>query len=169
MNYVKNKLIVNVFGHHLNDIFLFLPFNKKTNQSKPIEYKFIRLKERECCNTEKTGLNNFLTFVDQKKEFSSKDELGRATWKILHSISYDCPINPSSNYKNDMKLFLNLFARFYPCEHCKIEFSDYLKLEPPQLNSRSDFINWVCRFYNSINQKLGKNNFNCSKLLELYK
>lgn len=45
-------------------------------------------------------------------------ELGRCSWMFLHSIAAYYPDIPSTQQQSDMKQFLNLFSKIYPCEEC---------------------------------------------------
>lgn len=35
--------------------------------------------------------------------------------------------------------------------------------QKPQVNSRDEFSQWLCRAHNDVNRKLGKPEFDCSK------
>lgn len=47
-----------------------------------------------------------------------KDELGRKSWGLLHTMAAKYPDYPTDTDKRDMTTFFNLFAKFYPCEMC---------------------------------------------------
>lgn len=51
-----------------------------------------------------------------------KVALGRATWGLLHTMAAFYEDNPSDNQKRDMKTFLEVLSRVYPCEHCAKDF-----------------------------------------------
>ncbi len=40
---------------------------------------------------------------------------------------------------------------------------------PPDLSSRLDLSTWMCQQRNIVNQKLGKSEFDCRKVLERWK
>lgn len=47
-----------------------------------------------------------------------KNELGRATWGLLHSISVTIPEHPTETQRRDLVNLMNSLAQFYPCEYC---------------------------------------------------
>ncbi|KAL1226840.1 FAD-linked sulfhydryl oxidase ALR [Trichinella spiralis] len=61
-----------------------------------------------------------------------KEELGRSTWGVLHSIAAYLPELLNSETQQDMQLAKN----------------------PPDVLSRRSFSQWLCRLHNSVNQKL---------------
>lgn len=47
-----------------------------------------------------------------------KDELGRSTWNLLHTMAATYPEQPSEQQKQDVKSFFNILSRTYPCDVC---------------------------------------------------
>lgn len=47
-----------------------------------------------------------------------KDELGRSTWGLLHTMASTYPDKPTREQTNDVKSFFNILSRAYPCEFC---------------------------------------------------
>lgn len=48
----------------------------------------------------------------------NKDTLGRAGWSLLHTQAAYYPEKPEEETKRDMRHYLDLFAKFYPCDYC---------------------------------------------------
>ncbi|KAK3689987.1 ERV/ALR sulfhydryl oxidase domain-containing protein [Podospora appendiculata] len=98
-----------------------------------------------------------------------KDELGRSTWTLLHSIAATYPTAPTSNEQSEIKAFMGLFAKLYPCWFCADDFQRYMKKETVRAASRDEFGNWLCNAHNEVNKKLGKPIFDCAKWEERWR
>ncbi|KAF2895642.1 hypothetical protein ILUMI_10531 [Ignelater luminosus] len=98
-----------------------------------------------------------------------KDELGNKTWGLLHTMAANYPDNPTSEDKNDVKQFFNVFSKLYPCEHCAADLREELKGDPPIVKDQEAFSQWLCRLHNKINVKTGKSEFDCSKVNERWR
>lgn len=53
-----------------------------------------------------------------------KDELGRSTWGFLHTMASYYPEKPTTTQLQNMTKFFNIFAEFYPCEPCALDFKE---------------------------------------------
>jgi FAD-linked sulfhydryl oxidase len=123
---------------------------------------------------------DFKTFLKSKgKESSSseagqreqqcpldRNELGRNTWSLLHTIAAYYPSTPSPSQQSDMKSYLSIFSRIYPCDECAADLRQDLKEMPPRVENRTELSQWMCRLHNKVNVKLGKPEFDCSKVDE---
>ncbi|SCZ90615.1 BZ3500_MvSof-1268-A1-R1_Chr1-3g02102 [Microbotryum saponariae] len=96
-----------------------------------------------------------------------KAELGRASWKLLHTMAARFPVEPTEDEKETFKSFLYLFSRLYPCGECAAEFQALLLKHPPQTSSRSAASIHLCHLHNLVNARLGKDEFDCGKGLEI--
>lgn len=47
-----------------------------------------------------------------------KDELGRSTWKLLHTMAAVYPEKPTESQKQDIKSLFGIMSRAYPCDIC---------------------------------------------------
>lgn len=47
-----------------------------------------------------------------------KDELGRSTWSLLHTMAATYPDKPTDQQKNDVRTFFSILSRNYPCDIC---------------------------------------------------
>ncbi|CAH1638916.1 unnamed protein product [Spodoptera littoralis] len=120
---------------------------------------------------------NKVTFTSPNKQPSprpkdcplDKDELGTATWGFLHSMASYYPKNPTKKESEDMTKFFNIFAEFYPCEPCALDFQADLKKHPPRTESQDALAKWLCERHNTVNVKLGKPVFDCSKVHERWR
>ncbi|GAA5898616.1 hypothetical protein JCM6882_000880 [Rhodosporidiobolus microsporus] len=97
---------------------------------------------------------------------TAKAELGRASWKLLHTMAARFPENPTADEREAFKSYLFLFSRLYPCGECAAEFQSLLRRFPPQTSSRSTASMYLCHLHNQVNSRLGKPEFDCSADLE---
>lgn len=47
-----------------------------------------------------------------------KDELGRSTWNLLHTMAATYPDKPTPTQSEDMVSFFGILSRSYPCDIC---------------------------------------------------
>ncbi|KAI9632988.1 ERV/ALR sulfhydryl oxidase domain-containing protein, partial [Dioszegia hungarica] len=99
---------------------------------------------------------------------TAKAELGRAAWRVLHLMTLRYPESPTPDDRTALKSYFQLFARLYPCGECAEEFQALLKQYPPQTSSRKTASMWLCSVHNRINERLGKAEFDCLTLNEVY-
>ncbi|RPA93967.1 hypothetical protein L873DRAFT_1837790 [Choiromyces venosus 120613-1] len=98
-----------------------------------------------------------------------KAELGRASWKLLHTTLARFPESPSADERAALAQYLALFARLYPCGECAGHFQKLLKEYPPQTSGRKAASQWGCFVHNLVNERLGKEVFDCMMVGEAYK
>jgi len=98
-----------------------------------------------------------------------RQELGVASWSLLHSIAAYYPDKPTPSQQADAKLFLTLFSRLYPCEECAQDLRKDLAESPPRVRNSEEFSQWMCQLHNKVNVKLGKPTFDCSKVFERWR
>jgi len=105
----------------------------------------------------------------EKKSPPDLIELGNSGWTLLHSIAAYYPNKPTKEKKQEMSHFLISFSKVFPCRDCAKDFDDILKKTPPKLDSQNEFSDWMCRAHNQVNVKLGKPEFDCSRVQERWK
>ena len=91
-----------------------------------------------------------------------RDELGRHTWALLHTMASYFPEQPSDTDREHARSFIRGLAHLYPCSHCAEDFREAVAKSPPRVESRSEFHGWVCEQHNTVNEKLGKPAFPCT-------
>lgn len=94
----------------------------------------------------------------------TKEELGRGTWALLHTIAAQYPDEPTRQQKRDVKELMAILSRLYPCKECADHFKEVLKANPVQAGSQSEFSLWLCHVHNVVNRSLGKLNFPCQRV-----
>ncbi|KAH9897427.1 ERV/ALR sulfhydryl oxidase domain-containing protein [Xylariomycetidae sp. FL2044] len=90
-----------------------------------------------------------------------KAELGRASWKLFHTMMARFPEKPSKEDSLALKTYIQLFARLYPCGDCARHFQKLLAKYPAQTSSRTAAAGWACFVHNQVNERLQKPLFDC--------
>ncbi|KAL2372876.1 hypothetical protein RJ035_004050 [Blastomyces gilchristii] len=99
---------------------------------------------------------------------TARAELGRAAWRVLHTMIAQFPDEPSEEQQETLRSYIYLFSRLYPCGECASHFQAHLAKFPPQVSSRSAAAAWACHVHNEVNKMLHKDIFDCSKIGDFY-
>lgn len=97
-----------------------------------------------------------------------KAELGRASWKLFHTVMARFPDAPTTDEKAALKSYIHLFQRLYPCGECAEHFGEILDRFPPQVSTRSAAAAWACHVHNEVNKSLSKELFDCANIGDFY-
>ena len=63
---------------------------------------------------------------------ADREELGRQTWTLLHTLAAHFPEAPSAADREAASTFLRTLGALYPCSHCAEDFRDGLAESPPR-------------------------------------
>jgi FAD-linked sulfhydryl oxidase len=98
-----------------------------------------------------------------------RDDLGRASWSLLHTMAAYYPIQPKNEEQETMNQFIDSFSKLFPCPECRADFQEEIVKSPPDVSSRLGLSTWMCQQHNIVNRKLGKPEFDCKRVLERWK
>ena len=95
-------------------------------------------------------------------------QLGRATWAFLHTAAAYYPERPSTIQQKSMLSLLTSLPHTYPCSHCASHLGENLKDHPPDgvVSGRGALSEWLCQRHNDVNERLGKERFDCKTVDE---
>ena len=136
---------------------------KKTSK----KYKYKGNKNIATMATSKSTSKSTLT--PKKRTFSRKDYMsgdgmltsvwGPAAWHLLHTISFNYPINPTDENKKEYKEFVESLVHVLPCKYCRTNLKNNLKAHPIKschMKSRDSFSRYIYNLHEIINKLLGK-------------
>ncbi|KAH9815265.1 ERV/ALR sulfhydryl oxidase domain-containing protein [Melampsora americana] len=164
---VSTYLILRSFGNHPG----------KVSYSRSPELSIPKFHYHNSDDLSNQNLTEFIPDQDVLKGKSimpkmgnatAKAELGRATWKFMHTMTQRFPEHPTSDERAALKAFIYLFSRLYPCGECAHHFQLLLQQYPPQTSSRNAASLHLCSLHNLVNERLGKPEYNCTTLAENY-
>ena len=101
-------------------------------------------------------------FTDQ--ELNSNDGMltsvwGPALWHSLHTISFNYPVNPTKEQKEEYYNFIMSLKSVLPCGACRrnlVKNLEEVPLTNYALQNRKNFSRWMYRLHKQINKMLGK-------------
>ncbi len=103
-----------------------------------------------------------LVFTDD--DYNSPDGMmtsvwGPPMWHILHTISFNYPIEPTKEHKINYYNFYSNLKNILPCRYCRENLADNLKKMPLNksvFSSRDSLSRWVYKLHETVNTMLGK-------------
>jgi hypothetical protein len=61
-----------------------------------------------------------------------RDQLGRGTWDLIHTIAASYPEHPTPEQKKHTDMFLRSLSMVYPCPYCATHFQHTIEVSPPR-------------------------------------
>ena len=98
-----------------------------------------------------------------------RDDLGRASWSLLHTMAAYYPSKPKEEEQRSMREFISSFSKLFPCPECRTDFQEEIVKSPPDVTNRLGLSTWMCEQHNIVNRKLGKDQFDCRQVLERWR
>lgn len=108
--------------------------------------------------------NNKTKKVFSKKDYSSGDGMvtstwGPAAWHLLHTMSFNYPINPTPQDKKHYRDFVINLQFTLPCKYCRMNLKNNFKhypLKMSHMKSRDTFSRYIYNLHELVNKMLGK-------------
>tara|TARA_B110000208_G_scaffold134954_1_gene163220 strand:- start:376 stop:921 length:546 start_codon:yes stop_codon:yes gene_type:complete len=99
-----------------------------------------------------------------KEDFNGGDGMltyiwGPPLWHFLHTMSFNYPVNPTEEQKDDYSNFLLSLGKILPCIHCRDNFQKNLKnirFSDNDFDSRDTFSRAIFDLHNEVNKSLDK-------------
>ena len=113
-------------------------------------------------NSKGVSTNGYYTMPKTKEE--RRNELGRSTWTLLHTVAAKYPVKPTREDKTNAIHLIDLLTKIFPCEECRGHFKQLVQGFPPKVSSQEEFSTWMCEAHNIVNRRLNKPVFDCRRL-----
>jgi len=83
---------------------------------------------------------------------------GPHLWFSLHSITFNYPLKPTMEDKNNYKNFFLNLQEVIPCSVCKKNYKRHLNEHPIEdyLDNRKSLVYWLIDMHNMVNVEIGK-------------
>ena len=84
---------------------------------------------------------------------------GPAAWHLLHTMSFNYPVNPTKENKKYYREFVINLSNVLPCRNCRVNLKNNFKAYPIKschMKSRDTFSKYIYNLHETINRMLGK-------------
>jgi hypothetical protein len=99
-----------------------------------------------------------------KKDYNAGDGMlttvwGPPMWHYLHTMSFNYPVNPTSEDKRNYRDFVMNLRNVLPCKYCRINLKTNLKqfpLKMADMKDRESFSRYIYELHELVNRMLKK-------------
>lgn len=84
---------------------------------------------------------------------------GPAIWHFLHTMSFNYPVHPTQEQKEQYRNFILQLEHVLPCKYCRMNLTKNFKTLPltmKEMKNRESFSRYVYNLHELINKMLGK-------------
>ena len=136
--------------------------NKKINSEKN---KKINSEKNKKINSEKNKkIKSKKNKIFSSKDYDSNDGFlttvwGPSQWHMLHTISFNYPVNPTEEEKNNYRNFILSLQNILPCGACRKNLTNNLKNYPltmDHMKNRNSFSRYIYNLHEIVNEMLDK-------------
>jgi hypothetical protein len=108
--------------------------------------------------------NNKTKKVFSRKDYKSGDGMltsvwGAPMWHFLHTMSFNYPVNPTAEDKQNYRNYVLNLQHVLPCKYCRINLKNNLKQKPLQMchmKNRDTFSRYIYELHETVNKMLKK-------------
>jgi hypothetical protein len=130
---------------------------KNKNKNKKINSKKINFKKNKNTKSKKNK-------IFSSKDYNSNDGFlttvwGPTQWHMLHTISFNYPVNPTEEEKNNYKNYILSLQNILPCGACRKNLTNNLKNYPltmDHMKNRNSFSRYIYNLHEIVNEMLDK-------------
>lgn len=98
------------------------------------------------------------------EDYNSNDGMltyvwGPPLWHSLHTMSFNYPVSPTREQKQQYYAFFKSLQWVLPCSYCRDNYKKNLKILPlnsQSLLNRNNFTRWLYDLHNLVNKNLNK-------------
>lgn len=102
--------------------------------------------------------------IFNENDFNSSDGMmtsvwGPSMWHSMHTISFNYPVEPTSEEKQNYMKFYKSLGNVLPCRYCRENFMKNIQKIPitiDTMKNRETLSRWVYELHEEINRMLGK-------------
>jgi hypothetical protein len=102
--------------------------------------------------------------IFKNEDYNSNDGMmtsiwGPPLWHVLHTISFNYPVKPTKEDKDNYLNYFNSLKYILPCKYCRDNLKNNLKKLPLKrgvFKSRDTLSRWVYLLHEEVNKMLGK-------------
>jgi len=102
--------------------------------------------------------------IFKKNDFYSGDGMltavwGPSMWHYLHTMSFNYPVNPTSEEKTQYRDFIISLQYTLPCKYCRLNLKKNFKsfpLRSEDMKNRDSFSRYVYKLHELVNKMLNK-------------
>ena len=103
----------------------------------------------------------------KEEDYNSNDGMitkvwGPPLWFSLHTISFNYPVFPTKEQKQEYYAYFMSLQWTLPCKYCRENYVKNLKVLPldtKALSNRGSLSKWLYDLHNLVNKNLGKENY----------
>jgi hypothetical protein len=98
------------------------------------------------------------------------DIWGPHGWKFMHYVALAYPAKPTSEQKNEYKIFFESIQNILPCGMCSYNYKKHLKelpMDDKVLESNITLLKWTIDMHNKVNVQNGKREYTSEEVVNL--